>query len=117
MNEPSGFLQPLLGAALPWLYVDSVAWTVVGLLGNALFGSRFLVQWLYSERKKQLLVPPAFWHLSFWGSIVQVFYALHVDKLPLLLSFGLLPFIYSRNLILLRRGRIAAGPGPGTLAN
>ena len=45
-------------------------WTVVGLAGNALFSSRFLIQWLYSERKGRLVVPPVFWHLSFWGSLV-----------------------------------------------
>lgn len=32
-------------------------------------------------------------------------YALHIDKLPVILSFGFLPFIYFRNLVLLRRGR------------
>ncbi|MHC4837943.1 MAG: lipid-A-disaccharide synthase N-terminal domain-containing protein, partial [Planctomycetota bacterium] len=51
------FLEPILGEALPWLYVDTVAWTVVGLSGNAMFSSRFLYQWLHSERRKQLLVP------------------------------------------------------------
>ncbi|MCB9378953.1 MAG: lipid-A-disaccharide synthase N-terminal domain-containing protein [Holophagales bacterium] len=105
MTDSSGFLQPYLGGALPWLYVDSYLWTVFGLLGNAIFSSRFLIQWLYSERRKQLLVPPIFWHLSFWGGTISMIYALHIDKLPVILSFGFLPFIYFRNLVLLRRGR------------
>ncbi len=104
MNELTGFLQPLFGRTLPWLYVDSSAWTVVGLLGNALFSSRFVVQWLYSEKRKQLVVPPLFWHLSFWGSLVSLVYALHIDKLPIILSFAFLPVLYFRNLVLLRRG-------------
>ena len=104
MNDNAGFLQPLLGPLLPWLYVDSTWWTVFGLLGNALFSSRFVIQWLYSEKKKELLVPPIFWHLSFWGSSVSLIYALHIDKLPILLSFSFLPFLYARNLMLLRRG-------------
>jgi lipid-A-disaccharide synthase-like uncharacterized protein len=104
MNDNAGFLQPLLGTLLPWLYVDSRWWTVFGLLGNALFSSRFVIQWLYSEKKKELVVPPIFWHLSFWGSSVSLIYALHIDKLPILLSFSFLPFLYARNLMLLRRG-------------
>ncbi|MBP9144515.1 MAG: lipid-A-disaccharide synthase N-terminal domain-containing protein [Thermoanaerobaculia bacterium] len=104
MNESAGFLQPLLGQALPWLYVDSRWWTVFGLLGNALFSSRFIIQWLHSERRKELVVPPIFWHLSFWGSSLSLVYAFHIDKLPILLSFAFLPFLYARNLVLLRRG-------------
>jgi lipid-A-disaccharide synthase-like uncharacterized protein len=111
MSASQGLLEPLLGGALPWLYADSVLWTVTGLAGNAIFSSRFVVQWLYSEKKKQLLVPPVFWHLSFWGSAVSLLYALHVDKLPVILSFLFLPFLYFRNLILLRRG---AAPTPGS---
>ena len=108
MNDNAGFLQPLLGSILPWLYVDSRWWTVFGLLGNALFSSRFVIQWLYSEKKKELVVPPIFWHLSFWGSSVSLIYALHIDKLPILLSFSFLPFLYARNLMLLRRGAASA---------
>ncbi len=104
MNDNTGFLQPLLGQLLPWLYVDSGWWTAFGLLGNALFSSRFVIQWLHSEKRKELVVPPIFWHLSFWGSTVSLVYAVHIDKLPILLSFSFLPFLYARNLILLRRG-------------
>jgi len=104
MNDASGLFQPWLGAALPWLYVDSFWWTVFGLAGNAIFSTRFVVQWLYSERKRKLLVPPIFWHLSFWGSLISLVYALHIDKLPVILSFALLPPLYFRNLMLMKRG-------------
>ena len=111
MNDNAGFLQPFLGQFLPWLYVDSSWWTVFGLLGNALFSSRFIIQWLHSEKRKELVVPPIFWHLSFWGSAVSLVYALHIDKLPILLSFSFLPFLYARNLMLLRRGQKAGAAG------
>ena len=104
MNEASGFLQHFLGRFLPWLYRDSGWWTAFGLFGNLLFSSRFVVQWLYSERRKQLLVPPIFWHLSFWGSVVSLLYAFHVDKLPVILGYVFLPLLYARNLVLLGRG-------------
>jgi len=49
-------------------------------------------------------VPPIFWHLSFWGSLISLVYALHIDKLPVILSFALLPPLYFRNLMLMKRG-------------
>jgi lipid-A-disaccharide synthase-like uncharacterized protein len=103
--EPGQFLQPVLGPHVPWLYRESWAWTVIGLTGAAIFGSRFFFQWLHSERKGRLEVPVAFWHLSFWGSVLTVVYAFHVDKLPFILMNAFLPFLYARNLVLLRRGR------------
>lgn len=111
MNDASGLLQPLLGRALPWLFADSVWWTVIGLAGNALFSSRFIIQWLHSEKKKMLVVPPIFWHLSFWGSAISLVYAVHIDKLPVILSFVFLPFLYFRNLVLLKRGNAATSAG------
>jgi lipid-A-disaccharide synthase-like uncharacterized protein len=104
MPASSAFLQswlePLLGR---WLYVDSMGWTVVGFLGAAIFGSRFILQWLQSEKEKKLVVPWYFWHLSFWGSVLNVLYFLHLDKAPLILGNCFLPFLYGRNIFFLRR--------------
>jgi lipid-A-disaccharide synthase-like uncharacterized protein len=106
MHTPEpGLLQPFLGSALPWLYADTIWWTALGLLGNGMFAARFYVQWLVSERQKRLVVPPLFWYLSFWGSLLSLLYALHLDKLPIILAFAALPFVHGRNLALLRRGR------------
>jgi len=101
--ESGSFLQPFVGQWLGWFYADSGWWTAFGLVGNGLFSCRFLVQWISSERKKVLVVPPVFWHLSFWGSLVTLVYAFHVDKLPIILGYVGLPFIYGRSLVLLRR--------------
>lgn len=80
-------------------------WTCVGLIGGFLFSSRFFIQWLRSERKGRIVVPSAFWHLSFWGSLVSLTYAVHLDKLPVILSYAFLPALYGRNLWLLRKSR------------
>ena len=40
----------------------SKVWLAVGLLGQALFSARFLVQWIASERRKRSIVPRAFWY-------------------------------------------------------
>ena len=76
-----------------------------------MFSSRFLVQWLLSERHRKVIVPPIFWHLSLWGSVISLIYALHIDKLPVILGYLFLPLIYGRNLALLRRERRARGGG------
>ena len=105
-------MQPYLGAWVPWLYSSSYWWTVLGFFGNALFGSRFIFQWLASEKKKRLVVPAYFWHLSFWGSVVNLVYAFHIDNAPIIFGVLALPFIYGRNLVLLYRsgGREAVQP-------
>ena len=102
-DPAKGLFKPILGDAIPWLYADSVMWTMVGLAGAGIFSSRFLLQWLQSEKEKQLVVPYYFWHLSFWGSTLNLIYALHIDKLPIILGCCFLPVLYGRNLILLRR--------------
>jgi lipid-A-disaccharide synthase-like uncharacterized protein len=103
--EYTGFLAPYVGPLWPGLYADSRWWTVVGLLGNGIFSMRFVLQWLVSEKNKRLTVPPIFWHLSFWGSILALIYALHLDKAPVILGYVALPFLYGRNLWLLYFGR------------
>lgn len=93
-------LAPLTGA---WLYADSMWWTAVGFLGGGLFSARFLIQWLTTERHGRLTVPPAFWYCSFWGSVINTVYLIHVDKAPLIFMNAFLPFLYLRNLIFLWR--------------
>jgi lipid-A-disaccharide synthase-like uncharacterized protein len=105
MNEAGAFLKPLIGSVVPWLYYDSQWWTAFGLFGNLLFSLRFVVQWLYSEKRKVLTVPGIFWHFSFWGSVIALIYAFHVDKLPIILGYFFLPILYARNLVLLARGK------------
>ena len=106
--QPTGFLEPFAPATLRWFYADSYAWTAFGLLGNLVFSLRFIVQWLTSEKQKRIVVPPIFWHLSFWGSLISLVYAFHIDKLPVILGYIALPIIYGRNLVLLRRTREVA---------
>ncbi|MFQ5783895.1 MAG: lipid-A-disaccharide synthase N-terminal domain-containing protein [Alphaproteobacteria bacterium] len=78
-------------------------WVAIGLAGQGVFASRFLVQWIYSERVGKSIVPLAFWYLSILGGITLLTYALW-RRDPVFIvgqSFGL--FIYLRNLVLLRR--------------
>jgi lipid-A-disaccharide synthase-like uncharacterized protein len=83
--------------------VPAEAWLVIGFLGQACFASRFLVQWMASERAGRSLVPRAFWYLSIAGGAIVLSYAIW-RRDPVFIagqSVGL--FVYLRNLVLLRR--------------
>jgi lipid-A-disaccharide synthase-like uncharacterized protein len=82
-----------------------VLWQVVGFFGQALFFTRFLVQWIASERNKKSVVPVSFWLFSLGGSLVLLAYSIHRQD-PVFIAGQSLGFvIYSRNLVLLRNAR------------
>ena len=74
---------------------------IVGFTGQALFASRFIVQWIYSEKKGESHIPVIFWYLSIFGGIGLLIYAIFRKDPVIILgqSFGI--FIYLRNLILI----------------
>jgi len=94
---------------------DSTTWLAVGLLGQAAFFSRFLVQWVASERAGRSLIPVVFWYLSLAGSLTLLVYALHRREPVFALGQSMGSLVYVRNLILLRRSEDGpdAAPGPG----
>jgi lipid-A-disaccharide synthase-like uncharacterized protein len=83
--------------------VPSEAWLVIGFLGQACFFSRFLVQWMASERAGRSLVPRAFWYLSIAGGTIVLSYAIWRRDPVFILGQSVGLFVYLRNLILLRR--------------
>ena len=100
-SNPEGFLAPFLAPYVPWLYWSSIWWTVLGFAAGFTFSGRFILQWFHTERAKKVVVPAIFWHLSFWGSVMNLVYFVHVDRAPLIFANCFLPFIYGRNLYLL----------------
>lgn len=74
---------------------------IIGFLGQGLFASRFIVQWIYSEKKGESTIPIVFWYLSIFGGLGLLIYAVS-RKDPVIITgqiFGIL--IYTRNLILI----------------
>ena len=45
---------------------------LIGFLGQGLFASRFIFQWIYSEKKGESSIPVIFWYLSIFGGIVFI---------------------------------------------
>lgn len=43
-------------------------WLAVGAAGQALFGSRFLIQWIATELNRKSIVPTIFWYISLVAS-------------------------------------------------
>ena len=77
---------------------SEVLWITLGLLGQALFFSRFLVQWLASERLKESVVPTAFWYFSLSGGAILLTYAIHRGDPVFILGQSTGVLIYLRNL-------------------
>ena len=51
---------------LDWSYL-----VILGLIGNATFSMRFLVQWIASERQGESVIPVSFWYWSIAGSVLM----------------------------------------------
>lgn len=85
-----------------------IFWTTIGWLANAIFSSRFLVQWYATERQKQVIVPALFWWLSLVGSLLFLAYAIFYDKHHVIIfayAFNWIPYV--RNLIIHYRHKSA----------
>ena len=82
-----------------------IIFLIIGFFGQGLFASRFIIQWLYSEKKGESTITLAFWYLSIFGGIGLLTYAIF-RKDPVIIagqSFGI--FIYLRNLILIYKNK------------
>ena len=92
--------------ALAWFTMDHV-WLLIGLLGQGLFASRFIVQWFKSEAEGRSVIPLTFWYLSIVGGIVSLAYAVYIDSIPYIIGQGSGLVVYARNLWLIFRERAA----------
>jgi lipid-A-disaccharide synthase-like uncharacterized protein len=87
---------------------------MLGMLGQVLFFSRFLVQWIASEKKGKSTVPLSFWYFSIGGGLLLLVYAIWRRDPVITLGQCVGLFVYVRNLVLIRRHR-AVRPGPEVL--
>ncbi len=64
-----------------------------GFIAQFIFFLRFVVQWWESERKGESIIPPMFWYLSIFGTILILIYSV---------ASALNMLIYLRNIVLLK---------------
>jgi lipid-A-disaccharide synthase-like uncharacterized protein len=84
---------------------NETIWLGIGFLGQAMFSTRFLVQWMYSEHKKRSIVPIAFWYFSVAGGVTLLSYAIYKLDPVFIVGQGAGLFVYLRNLQLILRDR------------
>ncbi len=92
---------------------DKIAnrWVLLGLVGQFIFASRFLIQWIASERKRESIIPLSFWYLSIVGSAILLAYAIHIADPVFIVANLFTGIIYVRNLMLIGRHRQAGRAG------
>jgi lipid-A-disaccharide synthase-like uncharacterized protein len=97
-----------------FLGIEWGAWKVIGWLGNALFTTRFFVQWYATEKLGRVVVPAAFWWLSLAGSLLILAYGLfHVGDSVYIFAYAFNWIPYIRNLVIDRRHAQAHLDCPG----
>ena len=80
---------------------ETSLWIGIGLVGQLLFTSRFLVQWIASERRRESVVPVAFWWFSLAGGVTLLGYALWRHDPVFILGQAMGLVVYARNLALI----------------
>ena len=74
---------------------------ILGLVGQACFFSRFLVQWIVSERNGRSVMPVIFWYLSLVGGVLVLVYAIWRRDPVFTLGQSVGILVYARNLMLI----------------
>lgn len=87
-----------------WLSADHV-WLAIGFAGQALFASRFIIQWFKSEMEGRSVIPLAFWYFSVGGGIILLAYAIYKKDPVFIIGQASGLVVYSRNLYLIFRER------------
>ena len=89
------------------LGIDWSVWKVVGWTGNVVFSCRFVVQWYVTEKRKQVVVPQAFWWLSLIGALTLLCYSIRQRDSVFIFAYAFSWFPYMRNLVIHRRNKAA----------
>lgn len=109
------FLAPVLIAGYLFLFSqkqwsdlfqnESISlWLIVlGIIGQIVYTSRFVYQWIYSEQNKKSSLPKGFWIISLAGSAIIFTYAIFRQDPVLLTAHFFGSIVYIRNLFIIRK--------------
>lgn len=85
--------------------MSKTIWIAIGFIGQGLFTSRFLIQWIYSEKKRKSVIPTAFWYFSLGGGLTLLAYAIHRKDPVFIAGQATGVVVYVRNLVLISKER------------
>lgn len=87
---------------IPMMTAEQI-WIGIGLLGEAFFGMRILLQWIATERQKRSVVPMSFWLFSVGGGLTLLSYAIYRMDPVFIIGEVIGLLIYARNLHFIRQ--------------
>lgn len=82
-----------------------LGWVLIGFGGQAAFFGRMAIQWVVSERRRDSVVPEAFWWLSLAGGVALFTYFVWRQDIVGVLGQSSGVVIYARNLRLIHKRR------------
>ena len=89
-----------------FLGIEWSAWKVIGWAGNAIFFSRFVVQWIATEKRRRVVIPVAFWWLSLLGSLILLLYGLiYLKDSVVIFAYAFTWIPYIRNIVIHYRNK------------
>ncbi|MBM4065916.1 MAG: lipid A biosynthesis protein [Planctomycetes bacterium] len=90
-------------------------WVVLGFIGQTMFGSRFFIQLIVSEKRGESTIPEIFWYLSMAGSAILFSYAIYRRDPVFIMGQCSGIFIYTRNIMLIYKKKrlLAVATGEG----
>ena len=97
------WLKDLIWHNEKFLGIQWSFWKLIGWAGNAVFFSRFLVQWYATEKLKRVVVPTAFWWLSLTGSLLLLTYSIRQHDSVFIFAYVFTWIPYIRSLIISHR--------------
>ena len=84
----------------------TIDWSIaflIGIIGQLCFAGRFIIQWIYSEKKQRSVIPNSFWYISMVGSVCVLTYAILIHDIIFTIgAIGSL-IIYTRNIGLVKK--------------
>lgn len=84
-------------------------WLVIGVVGQSVWCSRFVLQWIATERTGESHFPHAFWWVSLAGNSLLLAYAIHLGDPVWIAGLALGPLVQIRNLMLMRKNPPCGG--------
>jgi len=80
-----------------------LAWLALGFLAQAVWSSRFILQWTASERAGRSVLPASFFGVSTAGALLLLCYAIYRVDWVYMAAYAFNPIPSVRNLVLLGR--------------